>query len=146
MKLTHKMTVKSDPAKVWAYLVEDDKFKTWNPDVIEAEDLDDLGVVKGARGRILMKEGNGECEYFTKLLDVEVEKRLSLELVGKPLGKSPMFVHYKISRESDGTVLEQETDWTPAEWSLKLMTPLIKIMAKKNGDKCFRKLLEILNN
>ena len=113
------MTVKSAPAKVWAYLVEDDKFKVWNPDVIEAQDLDDLGVVAGARGRLLMKEGSGECEYFTKLLEVEVEKTLSLQLTGKPLGKSPMYVHYKLTASSEGTVLEQETDWVPAELSLK---------------------------
>lgn len=129
--------------EIWQLLVDSEKIKKWNPEIISDEPLDEMGVSVGARGKIKLKEYGEVNEYISELTEVEPQKKLVLTLSGKPLGKSLMYVGYELIEKDKLTTVRFYGSWKPNEFFLKLMTPMIRIAALKNQEKAKERLKSV---
>lgn len=125
---------------VWDWLTEFEKLSTWNPTLLKEELISNGEPRAGFKSRILIREGKKEIWYDNEILEYRPYSLLRVSLEGGHLGKSPMTVDHALYEEGQGVRLEYESNWKPMGFMLKLLYPLISIMANKNATKCLEDL------
>ncbi|MCP5098273.1 MAG: hypothetical protein GY943_22210, partial [Chloroflexi bacterium] len=102
--------------------------------VVSDDPVSDGQPRAGFISKTKIKEGSKIVEYESEIATYQPTSHLGLILRGGSLGKGPMHVDYRLSAEGDGTVLNFESRWKPHGILLKLMTPLLTKMSRKNID------------
>jgi hypothetical protein len=117
--------------------------KKWNPTIVseEATSSGEPGV--GFKSKVMIKEGSNINEYDSEISSYLPGQQLGIILRGASLGKGPMKVDYYLLEEKGETVLRYESRWEPHGIMLKLMSPIITIMARKNVDDVMGRLKKL---
>lgn len=126
--------------KLWEWLTEFEKIKSWNPDILEEEVISSGEVQPGFKSRMLILEGRKKNWYENEIQVFEPESELSTLLRGGGLGEGLMRVDYQIEVRGNQLELFYKSSWKPIGLFLKMMHPLIKIVANKNASDCLKRL------
>ena len=144
MEIEKQLNISASQDKVWKLLTDSEEIKKWNPEIIEDTPLTEETLQKGAQSKLLMKEGSGQAEYLTEIIEVVTNEKLDMSLSGGPLGQSPMFISYIIKNNDNNSVaMTFKSSWKPKEFWLRVMSPLIKMMAQSNTDQSMSRLKEL---
>lgn len=127
---------------LWEWLTDFEKIKVWNPDILEEELISAGEVQPGYRSKMLILEGKKKNWYENEILTFQPGQQLSTVLRGGGLGEGPMAVDYHIQEQGDAIELRYRSSWEPIGLFLKVMHPIIKIVANKNADNCLKRLKE----
>ena len=133
INIKQSQTFDSDKSRIWQHLVDSEKLKIWNPEIIKDEPMDDFGINIGAKSKLTLDEGGKPGVYFTELVTVDVESKLVLKMLGESLGENPMTVSYELLGEGKTTEMVYTSQWQPSGIILTIFTPLIKIVVQNNA-------------
>ena len=144
MEIQKQVNIQASQEKIWTLLTDSEEIKKWNPEIIEDTPLTNEILQKGAQSKLLMKDGSQEVEYLTEIMEVVTNEKLDMSLSGDPLGKSPMFISYVIkSNDNQSIDMTFKSSWRPTEFWLRVMSPLIKMMANSNADQSIGRLKKL---
>jgi len=137
MKIDHRIEIAANAETVWHFLTDPEQLKIWIPELV-SDEPEEPGVTRvGLKSRMKLREGKKIVEYGTVLTGVAENSLLEMQMNGGSLGASPMTVGYRLtpgegSASSGNTTLDYTSAWHPREFMMRLMSPLISIMAKRN--------------
>ena len=143
MNIERTILIERSPADLWPWLIETERVQRWNPSIISDEPTTPGPAGVGTRTRMKLREGSRVTEYTTELTAYEPDRRVALEMRGGNLGARPMVVRYALSPLSGGTELRYQARWRPREVVLRLMSPLIGIVARKQCRRSLARLKEL---
>lgn len=140
MRIDKTILIDANPDKIWPWLIEFDKLSQWNKGMIEEKKISEGTPGVGFISTIAIKEGGKINWYENEIIEWIPNERLVILLRGKNLGKNPMHVSYDLSLVEEGTQLHYVSTWSPHGFMLKLLHPIIKMVANNNANKCIAKL------
>lgn len=147
MRIERKVKLAASQERVWHLLTDEESLKAWNPDIVEIRPLSPkesppLPEV-GERSIMIIKEGSGTAEYESEIIESIPNRKLSISLHGGSLGVNPMIVNYELETHDGATGLTYSSKWQPSGFFLRVLTPLISIMARKNIDLSMERLRKL---
>ena len=143
MYILKKTHIKTSPEQLWDLLTETEKMKRWNPTIISEEPLSSGEPGVGFKSIVRIKEGSSINEYENEISSYDPVNHLGIMLRGGNLGQGPMNVDYHLIELTDGTELTYESRWEPYGIMLKLMSPLITMMARRNVEDVMGRLKKL---
>ena len=129
MNIERTIHIERSPADLWPWLTETERVQRWNPGIVSDEPTTPGPTGVGTRTKMKLREGSEIVDYDTELTAYEPDRLVALEMRGGKLGASPMHVRYTVSSLNGGSELRYRATWRPREMTLRLMSPLIAIVA-----------------
>ena len=143
MHIEQKIETRTSPESLWTLLTEPEQVKRWIPELISDEPITPGPEGVGMKTRMRLKEGSKVVEYGSEITAFDREDYLELRLTGGSLGAGPMVVGYRLLPGDQGTGLHYTSTWQPYGLILRLLSPLITFMAKKNTRAQLRRLQKL---
>ena len=144
MNIEKDLSIKTSAETLWNYLVDQDLLMKWNPDILKIE-FPELRPVakKGAKSKLFIREGANTTEYESEIVEFLPHQRLIVTLRAKTLGSSPMYVDYQLQSAGSQMKMKYSATWQPKEFKLRVLSPLIGVMAGKNAEATLEKLKQL---
>lgn len=133
MKIIQTIDIALSPKKLWPLLTLFEEIQKWTPSLIEEEILSTGTPGPGFQTKLKILEGGQFSYYDSEILTYAPHQDLSIQLSGGNLGKNPMIVTYQMTATDFGTRLTYTSTWQPAGIGLKLLSPIITKVSKKNA-------------
>ena len=130
MNIKRRIEIGKTPADLWPWLTETERIQRWNTDVVSDEPTTPGPAAVGMRTHMKVREGSRVVDYETVLTVYDPEKAVALEMRGGSLGANPMLVSYLLRPVGQGSELIFTSAWQPQGILLRLMSPLIGVMAR----------------
>ncbi len=143
MKLTHTVAIDSSQETLWPLLTESEEIQRWNRDIVSDEPLTPGPPQVGARARLKIREGSRVADYESEITAIEPQRLLELELRGGSLGANPMYLSYCLTPAGRKTTLYYTVNWKPKGLMLRLMTPLLRVLSRRNIRVAMTRLKEL---
>ena len=143
MKITSTVDIACTRDRVWRLLTEPERIREWNTDLIRDETLTEGPVGVGTKSRMLIREGAKEVWYDGEILEYQQPEVLTMQLTGGSLGSGPMTIRYGVSGTDGALTVRFDSDWTAHGLVLRLMEPLIALMARRNAKGAMHRLKEV---
>ncbi|MDH3732690.1 MAG: SRPBCC family protein [Gemmatimonadota bacterium] len=143
MKITRSVTIDTTRERLWFFLTDQEAIKRWNTDIISDEVLTEGPLGVGTRSRIMIREGSREVEYANEIIEYDEPDRLSIRLTGGSLGDGPMTIHYVVSGSNGALDVRFDSDWEAHGVVLKLLSPLLTLMGRRNARRVMSRLKEV---
>jgi len=135
MIIKKEIEINCTAEQFWSYIIELEKMQEWNVCLLESKNVSSGNLKEGFKSKILMKEGEKSVWYENEILDYNPHSLLRTSLKGGNLGKSQMFVTYKIDPQKDGVKVSYENEWEPKGLFMKLFAKKIFSTMDKNATK-----------
>lgn len=132
MRIEHAAEIALPPEELWNHLTEPEKIRCWNPDVVEIEADEAAPIGVGSSSRVAIREGSRVVDYREEIVLFDRPARLATRLSGGSLGRSPMRLEYRLAETDSGTRLRYTADWQPEELRLRLLSPLLAWLSRRN--------------
>ena len=145
MNIHKQILIPASPEYVWELLTDIDKIKRWVPCFISDEPVSEGEVGVGYISTLKLKEGSRIVAYESEISAFSPPKRLSIILRGGSLGKEPLHIDYQLSQSHLGTQVIYKNCWRAHGLMLKLIAPLINLMARKNAQQALNALKALAN-
>ena len=143
MRIEHSIETRTTPESLWTLLTEPEQIKRWIPELISDEPTNPGQEGVGTKTRMRLKEGSKIVEYGSEITAFTPQEHLGLRLTGGNLGASPMDVDYRLSPVERGTAVHYTSTWQPRGIFLRLLSPLLTAMSKRNIRSQFQRLREL---
>ena len=146
MKQSHHLELEAPPEKVFFWLDDSDRVMQWAKGVVENEDLTTTEEGVGSTFRQVYEENGRKMEFQGTCTAYEKDKRLAIHMTGKMFD---LDVDYRLDDLGGRTRLTQVSE---VRWKglMKLFSPIMSWMAKKQGDDCltedFGRLKSLVEN
>ena len=134
MIITKTVQINVTSELLWEVLTGEEHIKQWMSSLISDEPVEPGPTKVGYLSKMKIKEGSNIVEYDSEITTYEPTKHLGMMLKGGNLGKGPMSIDYRLEAEETGTILNYEARWEPRGFALKLMSPIITMMSRKNAE------------
>jgi len=125
--------------QVFAYLVDPEKLKMWQSNLVKAESLTPGPLRLGSRFREVRRLGQREAEVQGEISEFEPNQRLATKTSTKP----DVRVSYLLSPEQGGTRLRYTFQMLPTGL-MWLLQPVISSSIRKQSDMDFVRLKHLL--
>jgi uncharacterized protein YndB with AHSA1/START domain len=137
--------LRTTPEHLWPLLVDPAQIRRWNPEVVRDEPLTPGPPGVGSTSAVWIREGRREVRYESEVLTFDPLERLVIRLTGGSLGEGPMLVSYAVSPSSsaDHLTLRVTGSWQPVGWVLRLLAPLLGILARRNSRAALERLRQL---
>ncbi len=142
MNIEHEIRIDRAPEALWPWLIETERVQRWNPSIVSDEATTPGPTGVGTRTKMKLREGSKIVDYETELTAYEPDSLVALEMRGGNLGASPMLVRYALSPAGRGTELRYQATWRPRGLMLRLMSPVISIVARRECRRSLARLKE----
>ncbi len=133
MNFDHRVDVETTAEELWPLLADDQHMMRWSPDIVSVETTTSGPPGVGTRSAVQIREGSRVVDYDSEILTFEPCTCLRIQLTGGSLGASPMVVTYSITPRQDRIELTYSARWRAVGLMLRLLAPVITIMAKRNA-------------
>ncbi len=143
MHIERTIQIRQPAEDLWAWLTETERVQRWNPSIISDEPTTPGPPGVGTRTRMKLREGSRIVDYETELTAYEPATAVALEMRGGNLGVSPMHIRYDLTSNHQGTELRYRARWRPRGLMLRLMSPMIGVMARRECNRSLARLKEI---
>ncbi|MEM7355617.1 MAG: SRPBCC family protein [Acidobacteriota bacterium] len=140
MRIEHSIETRATPESLWNLLTDPEQIKQWIPELISDEPTTPGQEGVGTKTRMRLKEGSKIVEYSSEITTFTPPQRLGLRLTGGHLGASPMEVEYRFSQVERGTAVHYTSTWQPRGLLLRLLSPLLTAVSKRNIRAQFQRL------
>lgn len=132
MDISHTVHISATPEKLWHTLTVFDEMQKWTSSLISEEVISSGDPGPGFISKMTILEGGKAVIYDSEIVTYEPTTRLGIILRGGSLGNGPMSVDYTLTPTDDSTRVDYRTQWQPQGILLKLMSPMITKMSRKN--------------
>jgi len=141
--IQHEVSIHlSQPVEhVFAYLIDPVELRAWQSNLIETEQLTENPVRIGTRFREVRQIGGRPTEYQAEIIELEPNKRFTTKTLSGP----PCVVSYTFDAKNGGTQLEYKFV-LQTSGIMRLLEPMIAGSIKKDTEKDFQKLKQILES
>ena len=140
MDIERTIEIAVSPATLWPLLTESEQMKRWMPELVSSEPVTPGSPRVGSITHVVIKEGAREVEYTSEVIALDPQAHLEIELKGASLGASPMRVEYRLAAAGASTSLWCNARWQPRGLMLRLMSPLINVMGRRNNRLALQRL------
>lgn len=127
--------------KVFAYLADARNLRAWQADLLEHESLTEGPIRVGARFREVRQTGPSKSDFQAEITAFEPNKRFSTKTITGPQAT----VGYTFHAEQGGTRVTHQFS-LQTSGLMRLMEPLMAGSIKKDTEKDFQRLKQILEN
>ena len=127
--------------KVFAYLADAQNLRAWQADLLEHEPLTEGPIRVGARFREVRQTGPSKSDFQAEITAFEPNKRFSTKTITGPQAT----VDYAFHAEQGGTRVTYQFS-LQTSGLMRLMEPLLAGSIKKDTEKDFQRLKQILEN
>lgn len=133
MKIQRQITLAANSEEIWTWLTQFEKIQIWNPSMIEEKPISTGKPRVGHTSEILIQEGSQKNWYRSEIKAYQPFSHLAIRLSGGNLGATPMHVDYRLQENNGSVTLDYLSTWQPKGFRLKLLHPLINMMAGRNA-------------
>ena len=130
MHIQRTIEIRTRPEALWKLLTDAEQVKRWIPELVSDEPVTPGPDRVGSVSRLKVREGSRIVDYTSEITVYEPTTHFEIELKAGSLGAKPMRVSYEI--KDDPTLLRYTARWRPSGIMLRLMHPLIAVMARRN--------------
>ncbi len=133
MNFDHRVDIETTAEELWPLLADDQHVMSWSPDIVNVEPMTSGPPAVGTRSAVQIREGSRVVDYNSEILAFQPGNCLRIQLTGGSLGASPMVVTYSITPRQNSVELTYSARWRAVGLMLRLLSPVITIMAKRNA-------------
>lgn len=140
-----QFTLPADIETSWKWLTEEELQKKWMTGLISLKREDgSCEYEPGTRWHMVMQEGKKQKDYYATMPEVDRPNRFTLAIEAENLAPGgKILVEYRLTSQGNQTILDYHSKLVAERFSffLKLFSPLIIMMIRKNTRKMFSGLI-----
>jgi uncharacterized protein YndB with AHSA1/START domain len=147
MTLRDTVQIKSPPEKVWTFIEDPERMKSWNPKIQHVSSINWGVRAVGYRCRITYAMGKKTNEFLAEIIDYRKPEKLVIRLTEGNLPRGSYINEiYQLSPTAAGTLLEQTIEINSSGINIffRLLIAFIHRFGKPTGQKYLDKLKELV--